>query len=187
MSRPSMTVVIPSYQRREAVVTLVRAIERQALDDPAIGRDLDIVVVLDGSTDGSAEALRALASASHCTSSGSTTPDSRPHATAGSPLPPARWYGSSTTTCCPETGCSRATAQRMIDVCTTCSWDRACFLLNRKNRSIQQGLGRPLVLAARAGRCRVHRRARFLREHEWSRRGVRTTRWLRRALRRLGW
>src|SRR5947207_8185848 len=49
------TVVIPTYQRRDVVVENVRALERQTFEG-----GFDVVVVVDGSTDGSAEALRRL-------------------------------------------------------------------------------------------------------------------------------
>jgi peptidoglycan/xylan/chitin deacetylase (PgdA/CDA1 family)/GT2 family glycosyltransferase len=48
------SVVIPTFQRRETVVRSVRALEHQT------ERDFEAVVVVDGSTDGSAEALRQL-------------------------------------------------------------------------------------------------------------------------------
>jgi GT2 family glycosyltransferase/peptidoglycan/xylan/chitin deacetylase (PgdA/CDA1 family) len=48
------SVVIPTYQRREIVVRMVAALARQSFDD------FEVVVVVDGSTDGSASALRAL-------------------------------------------------------------------------------------------------------------------------------
>jgi peptidoglycan/xylan/chitin deacetylase (PgdA/CDA1 family)/GT2 family glycosyltransferase len=46
--------VIPTYQRRDIVVRTVQALERQVM------RDFDVVVVVDGSTDGTAAALRRL-------------------------------------------------------------------------------------------------------------------------------
>jgi GT2 family glycosyltransferase len=49
------SVIVPSYQRREVVLRTVAALERQS------GRDFEAIVVVDGSTDGSAAALRALA------------------------------------------------------------------------------------------------------------------------------
>ena len=48
------SVVIPTYERRDVVVRNVRALERQ------IERDFEAIVVVDGSTDGTARALRAL-------------------------------------------------------------------------------------------------------------------------------
>jgi GT2 family glycosyltransferase len=48
------SVVIPTYQRREVVLRTVAALERQS------ERDFEAIVVVDGSTDGSAEALRGL-------------------------------------------------------------------------------------------------------------------------------
>jgi GT2 family glycosyltransferase/peptidoglycan/xylan/chitin deacetylase (PgdA/CDA1 family) len=51
---PRYSVVIPTYQRREIVTATVAAFERQR------ERSFEVVVVVDGSTDGSAEALRRL-------------------------------------------------------------------------------------------------------------------------------
>ncbi|MBA3867213.1 MAG: glycosyltransferase [Solirubrobacterales bacterium] len=48
------SIVIPTYQRRQIVVRMVRALERQELDD------FEVVVAVDGSTDGTAAALRDL-------------------------------------------------------------------------------------------------------------------------------
>ncbi len=49
------SVVVPTFQRREMVLRTVRALDRQT------ERDFEAIVVVDGSTDGSAEALRGLA------------------------------------------------------------------------------------------------------------------------------
>lgn len=50
---PTMTVAIASHQRRRQLRTLLESLRGHLLDDPALGRGLDVVVVLDGSTDGS--------------------------------------------------------------------------------------------------------------------------------------
>jgi glycosyltransferase involved in cell wall biosynthesis len=52
---PRFSVVIPTYQRRDLAVALVRALERQTYDGP-----FEMVVVVDGSTDGTVEALAQL-------------------------------------------------------------------------------------------------------------------------------
>ena len=49
------SIVIPSYQRRDLVVGAVRALARQALEAA-----FEVIVVVDGSTDGSASVLREL-------------------------------------------------------------------------------------------------------------------------------
>ena len=50
-----LSVIIPTFQRRELVLACVRALARQNLAE-----EFEIIVVVDGSTDASAEALRAL-------------------------------------------------------------------------------------------------------------------------------
>ncbi|HEX6660806.1 MAG TPA: glycosyltransferase [Sphingomicrobium sp.] len=50
---PSFSIVIPSYQRRDVVTQTIHSIARLAY-----GGDLELIVVVDGSTDGTAEALR---------------------------------------------------------------------------------------------------------------------------------
>jgi GT2 family glycosyltransferase len=54
------TVVIPTYQRRDPVVRLVRALADQVRADNDLASSVDIHVVVDGSDDGTVEALRAL-------------------------------------------------------------------------------------------------------------------------------
>ena len=54
-----MTVAIASYQRREPLLRLLRGLDRQLADVCELRRGLDVVVVLDGSTDGSKEAVEA--------------------------------------------------------------------------------------------------------------------------------
>ncbi len=51
----AVTVVVPTYQRRARAVALV-----QSLDAQRTSHRVDVVVVVDGSTDGTADALRAL-------------------------------------------------------------------------------------------------------------------------------
>src|SRR4051794_27416912 len=53
---PRLSVVIPSYDRREALGRCLEALGRQTADPSAF----EVVVVLDGSTDGSAEMLAGL-------------------------------------------------------------------------------------------------------------------------------
>ncbi len=55
MIETRFSVVIPTYQRRDVVVESVRALARQTFEG-----GFEVVVVVDGSTDGSAEALRSL-------------------------------------------------------------------------------------------------------------------------------
>lgn len=54
-ARPRISVIVPTFQRRDLVVQLVRALGRQRCDAP-----FEAVVVVDGSTDGTADALGAL-------------------------------------------------------------------------------------------------------------------------------
>lgn len=54
-----MTVAVASYQRRQPLLRLLRELDAQATASPALSRDLEIVVVLDGSSDGSREAVEA--------------------------------------------------------------------------------------------------------------------------------
>jgi len=52
-----MTVAIASYQRRESVMRLLRGLDEQFAASDVVARDVEVVVVLDGSTDGSKEAI----------------------------------------------------------------------------------------------------------------------------------
>ena len=52
-----MTIAIASYQRRTALLRLLRALDDQVIVLPELGDGLEIVVVLDGSTDGSDQAV----------------------------------------------------------------------------------------------------------------------------------
>jgi len=52
----TMTVAVASYQRRDPLLRLLRCIRDQALSQPDDWAGVDVVVVLDGSTDGSSEA-----------------------------------------------------------------------------------------------------------------------------------
>ncbi|HEX4778978.1 MAG TPA: glycosyltransferase [Acidimicrobiia bacterium] len=54
-----MTIAIASYRRREALLRLLRALDDEVAGDPAAGDGVDVVVVLDGSDDGSREAVEA--------------------------------------------------------------------------------------------------------------------------------
>jgi len=53
----TLTIAVSSYQRKEAVVRLISALDDQARSAPADWEGIDVLVVIDGSTDGSAEAL----------------------------------------------------------------------------------------------------------------------------------
>src|ERR1019366_9458993 len=56
----SMTIAIASYQRKDDAVRLLQGIQNLAEQSPASWEGVDVVVVLDGSTDGSEEAIAAL-------------------------------------------------------------------------------------------------------------------------------
>lgn len=55
-----MTIAIATYERREAVCRLVRALGDAVLRRPELGEGLRVLVLVDGSTDGTTEALQAL-------------------------------------------------------------------------------------------------------------------------------
>lgn len=54
MVRPRLTVVVPTFQRRDVVLSSLQALGRQETNEP-----FDVVVVVDGSTDGTGDAVRA--------------------------------------------------------------------------------------------------------------------------------
>lgn len=54
-----MTIVIPTYERRSPLLRLLRTLDAQVCGSPELGHHLRVVVVVDGSTDGSAEAVEA--------------------------------------------------------------------------------------------------------------------------------
>jgi GT2 family glycosyltransferase len=49
----TLTIVIPTYQRREPLAVLLAALRRELEADPSVASRVDVVVVVDGSTDGS--------------------------------------------------------------------------------------------------------------------------------------
>ena len=51
--RPRVSVIVPTYERRDLVVKAVRALARQSFNHP-----FEVIVVVDGSRDGTAEALQ---------------------------------------------------------------------------------------------------------------------------------
>src|SRR5215831_18453611 len=55
-SQPLVSVITPTYNRRESLLATLRALESQSL--PA--HQFEVVVIADGCTDGSADACRAL-------------------------------------------------------------------------------------------------------------------------------
>jgi GT2 family glycosyltransferase len=55
-----LTVAVASYQRRASLLRLVSALEAEVDQVRGIGGEVRVVVVVDGSTDGSVEALRSL-------------------------------------------------------------------------------------------------------------------------------
>jgi GT2 family glycosyltransferase len=60
MDMHTLTVVIPTYQRRHALERGLVALRRQVEADPSLVVGLDVVVVVDGSTDGSLELVEQL-------------------------------------------------------------------------------------------------------------------------------
>lgn len=54
-----MTIAIASFQRREKLLRLMKGLDAQLSTDDELRRDVSIVVVLDGSTDGSRDAMQA--------------------------------------------------------------------------------------------------------------------------------
>ena len=56
----SLTIAVASFQRREPLARLLRTLDEQAAEVPDAPTRLDIVVVLDGSTDGSCELVTSL-------------------------------------------------------------------------------------------------------------------------------
>ncbi len=58
MEHLPMTIVVPTYQRRDPLLRLLRSLDAQLRDDADLAADLDIHVIIDGSTDGSAQAVR---------------------------------------------------------------------------------------------------------------------------------
>ena len=56
----SLTLALPSFQRRDALERALRSVEAEVRRDAAIARDLEVLVVLDGSTDSSLEMLQKL-------------------------------------------------------------------------------------------------------------------------------
>jgi GT2 family glycosyltransferase len=59
MTPPTMTIVVPTYRRRDAVLRLLAAFGEQ-LADARTGEGVDVLVVVDGSDDGTLEAVQAL-------------------------------------------------------------------------------------------------------------------------------
>ena len=57
---PSLTIAIASHQRREELERLLRTLAAEIAGQPTLRPGLEVVVVLDGSTDGSAEMVEAL-------------------------------------------------------------------------------------------------------------------------------
>lgn len=56
MANPSFSIVVPTFQRRDTVCDCVRALSEVAYDG-----DVELIAVIDGSTDGTEDALRAIA------------------------------------------------------------------------------------------------------------------------------
>jgi GT2 family glycosyltransferase len=56
---PTMTIIVPTFRRRDAVLRLLAAFAEQ-FADPQVGAGVDVLVVVDGSDDGTLEAVQEL-------------------------------------------------------------------------------------------------------------------------------
>ena len=109
----TLTLVVPTYQRREPLLGLLESLRDQLAGEPGT----DVLVVVDGSTDGTAEAVERSTTPSRSPPIARPTRASPRPATPASSTRGASSSGSSTTTCSPAPGSWPPTARATPAAC----------------------------------------------------------------------